>query len=69
VVLLSINQITRKEEDMTICRIYKENHPSTPKKVVNVFDLGYLPWRRKGFPRTAIIHTYNRNKRNLELSQ
>lgn len=27
---------------MTICRIYKENHPSTPKKVVNVFDLGYL---------------------------
>ncbi len=54
---------------MTICRIYKENHPSTPKKVVNVFDLGYLPWRRKGFPRTAIIHTYNRNKRNLELSQ
>ncbi|HEY6534210.1 MAG TPA: transposase family protein [Candidatus Nitrosocosmicus sp.] len=22
--------------------IYKENHPITPKKVVNVFDLGYL---------------------------
>jgi len=22
--------------------IYKENHPATPKQVVNVFDLGYL---------------------------
>jgi hypothetical protein len=22
--------------------IYKENHPLTPKQVVNVFDLGYL---------------------------
>ena len=22
--------------------VYKENHPVTPKQVVNVFDLGYL---------------------------
>ena len=35
--------------------IYKKNHPVTPKDVVNVFDLGY--WYRKGFPRTTIIHT------------
>ncbi len=27
---------------MTIYSVYKENHPVTPKEVVNVVDLGYL---------------------------
>jgi hypothetical protein len=67
VVLLSINQITRKEEDMTICRIYKENHPSTPKKVVNVFDLGYLGVETDFLEQLSSIPS--RKKINLELSQ
>jgi hypothetical protein len=50
---------------MTIYWVYKKSRPITLKEVINVFDLGYLPWRRKGFPGTAIIHTYNRKKRNL----
>ena len=36
--------------------IYKENHPVIPKQVVNVVDLR-IPWHRKGFSRTIIIHT------------
>ena len=39
---------------MTIYRVYKENHPVTPKVVVNVFDFGYR--NRKGFPRAIITH-------------
>ena len=53
---------------MTIYRVYKKSRPINLKEVINVFDLGYLPWRRKGFLRTKIIHTYNRKQRNLELS-
>ncbi len=47
--------------------IYKENHPVTPKQVVNVFDLGYLGVE-KDFPEQPSVLP-NRNKRNLELSQ
>ena len=47
--------------------IYKENHPSTPKKVVNVFDLGYLGVE-KDFPK-QLSSIPNKKKRNLELSQ
>jgi hypothetical protein len=47
--------------------IYKENHPITPKKVVNVFDLGYLGVETD-FPK-QLSSIPNRKKRNLELSQ
>jgi len=47
--------------------IYKENHPATPKQVVNVFDLGYLSVE-KDFPE-QLSALPNRKKRNLELSQ
>ena len=48
--------------------IYKENHPVTPKKVVNVVDLGYLGIE-KDFPQ-QLSSTPNRKKRNLlQLSQ
>jgi hypothetical protein len=47
--------------------IYKNNHPITPKDVLNVFDLGYLGVE-KDFPeqKSAIP---NRKKRNQELSE
>jgi hypothetical protein len=47
--------------------IYKENHPVTPKEVLNVFDLGYLGVE-KDFPEQPSVLP-NRKKRNLELSQ
>jgi len=47
--------------------IYKENHPATPKQVVNVFDLGYLG-AEKDYPDQLSSLPY-RNKRNLQLSQ
>jgi hypothetical protein len=46
--------------------IYKENHPGTPKKVVNVFDLGYLGVETDFLEQLSSIQ--NRKKRNLELS-
>ena len=46
--------------------IYKENHPVTPKEVVNVFDLGYLGIE-KDFPQ-QISSIPNRKERNLRLS-
>jgi hypothetical protein len=46
--------------------IYKENHPVTPKQVVNVFDLGYLGIE-KYFPQ-QISSLPKRKKRNLDLS-
>ena len=33
--------------------IYKRNHPVTPKEVVNVVMI-WIPWYRKGFPRSTI---------------
>ena len=47
--------------------IYKENHPATPKQVVNVFDLGYLGVE-KDFPE-QISSLPNRKKRNKKLSK
>ena len=48
--------------------IYKENHPITPKQVVNVFDLvGYLG-AEKDYPEQLSALPY-RKKRNLELSK
>jgi hypothetical protein len=46
--------------------VYKENHPATPKQVVNVVDLGYLGVE-KDFPE-QISSLPNRKKRNQELS-
>ena len=47
--------------------IYKKNHPITPKKVVNVFDLGYLGVEND-FPDQLSSLPY-RKKRSMELSQ
>ena len=47
--------------------IYKENHPITPKKVVNVFDLGYLGVETDFHEQPSSIP--NRKQRNLELFQ
>ena len=35
--------------------IYKNNHPITPKQVINVFDLGYLDIE-KDFPDQLYLH-------------
>ncbi len=43
--------------------IYKENHPITPKQVLNVFDLGYLGIE-KDYPE-QLSALPNRKKRNL----
>jgi len=46
--------------------IYKENHPVTPKQVVNVFDLGYLGIE-KDFSGQLSSIPYKK-KRNIQLS-
>jgi hypothetical protein len=47
--------------------IYKENHPVTPKEVVNVFDLGYLGVG-KDYPE-QLSSLPNRKKRNMDPSE
>jgi hypothetical protein len=47
--------------------VYKNNHPATPKQVVNVIDLGYLGVE-KDFPE-QLSAIPNRKKRNLALSE
>ncbi len=46
--------------------IYKNNHPATPKQVVNVFDLGYLGVE-KDYPEqlSALPHKKKRNQEEL----
>ncbi len=51
----------RKEENM-IMMFIKENHPVTPKEVVNVFDLGYFGIE-KDFPEQLSALPYKK-KRN-----
>lgn len=46
--------------------IYKENHPITPKEVVNVFDLGYLVGIEKDYPE-QLSSIPQRKKRNPEI--
>jgi hypothetical protein len=46
--------------------VYKNHHPSTPKDVVNVFDLGFLGVE-KGFPEQKSSLPYKRRK-NKSLS-
>src|SRR6476659_6727590 len=47
--------------------VYKKNHPITPKRVLNVVDLGYLGVENDFPERLSSIP--NRKKRNLDLSQ
>ena len=42
--------------------IYKNNHPVTPKQVVNAVDLGYLGIE-KDFPEAIIIHTSKKKEK------
>jgi hypothetical protein len=54
---------------MTIYSIYKNNHPITPKQVVNVIDLGYLRVE-KDFPEQLSSALPCKKKRNqVYLSQ
>ncbi len=62
-----IHKLRYKKERMHDYDIYKENHPITPKEVVNVYDFGYLGVE-KDFPEQR-SYIPNRKKRNLELSQ
>ena len=59
-------QTIREDVDTIIYWVYKNNHPFTPKQVVNVVDLGYLGIE-KDFPE-QLSALPNREKRNLELS-
>jgi len=45
--------------------VYKNNHPVTPKQVVNVIDLGYLGVE-KDFPEQLSTLPHKRKKRNQE---
>jgi hypothetical protein len=47
--------------------VYKNNHPTTPKDVLNVFDLGYLGVEKDSPEQLSSIP--NRKKRNQQLSQ
>jgi hypothetical protein len=48
--------------------IYKENHPVTPKQVVNVVDLGYLGIE-KDFPALLSSIPHRKKRDLLQLSQ
>jgi hypothetical protein len=63
---LIIPNLNHKKGNTHDYDIYKKNHPTTPKQVVNVFDLGYLGVE-KDFPE-QISSLPNRKKRNQELS-
>jgi DDE superfamily endonuclease len=63
-----IHKTAKKKGHKHDYNIYKNNHPVTPKQVVNnVFDLGYLGVE-KDFPK-QLSSIPNRKKRNLELTQ
>ena len=63
---LIIHKLNHKKGNRHDYDIYKKNHHTTPKQVVNVFDLGYLGVE-KDFPE-QISSLPNRKKRNQELS-
>ncbi len=42
--------------------VYKNNHPVTPPQVVNVVNIR-IPWSRKGFSRTTIRLTIQKEKK------
>ena len=61
-----IHKVNHKKGRRHDYDIYKENHPLTPKQVVNVVDLGYLDIE-KDFPQqlSALPHKKNRNQEEL----
>ena len=58
-----IHKVNHKKGRRHDYDIYKENHPLTPKQVVNVVDLRYLGIK-KDFPQ-QLSSIPNRKKRNL----
>jgi hypothetical protein len=62
-----IHKVRHKKGSRHDYDIYKDNHPVTPRGVVNVFDLGYLGVE-KDFPE-QISSIPKRKKRNLGLSK
>jgi len=61
-----IHKTSKKKGKRHDYDVYKENHPLTPKQVVNVFDLGYLGVE-KDCPEQLSALPYKR-KRNCERS-
>ena len=61
-----IHKLDHKKGNRHDYDIYKENHPVTPKQVVNVFDLGYLGIEKDFLEQLSSIP--KRKKRNLNLS-
>jgi len=49
--------------------IYKDNHPFTPKQVVNIFDLRYLVGVEKDFPRQTSSIPKRKKRKSIGLSQ
>jgi hypothetical protein len=60
-----INKVNHKKGRRHDYDVYKNNHPVTPKQVVNVLDLGYLGVE-KDFPEQLSALPYKK-KRNCEL--
>jgi hypothetical protein len=56
----TIHNTHQKKERRRDYDIYKENHPVTPKQVVNMFDLIFRS--RKGFPTAVIIYAKKRKE-------
>ena len=63
---LIIHKLNHKKGKRHDYNIYKKNHPTTPRQVVNVFDLGYLGVE-KDFP-GQISSLPNRKKRSQKES-
>jgi hypothetical protein len=62
-----IHKVNHKKGRRHDYNIYKNNHPVTPKQVVNVLDLGYLGVE-KDFPEQLSISSYKRKRNPQELS-
>lgn len=63
-----INKTSKKKGKRHDYDIYKNNHPLTPKQVVNVFDLGYLGVE-KDFPQQLSALPYRKKRNQQRLSQ
>jgi hypothetical protein len=63
---LIIHKLNHKKGNRHDYDIYKKNHPTTPRQVVSVFDLGYLGVE-KDFP-GQISSLPNKKKRRQDLS-
>ncbi len=63
-----IHKVNHKKGRRHDYDIYKDNHPLTPKQVVNVIDLGYLGVE-KDYPEQLSALPYKKKKYQKELSQ